>query len=196
MGDRSEHVAERSLPEEVEATTPPARTTTRGRHSLTPKQHICTIHAMKHRTGAATPRPATRNRDQPISLALLLETAQSVQRRLETMLEDVELTSAKFLAIDALARAGGPLTLGEFASRLQCVRSNITQLVDRLEADGLVKRVNDPADRRAVLAVLTPLGLKRRAAGARVVTRLEAELSTRVEPAERALLHRLLGALR
>ncbi|HEY9428261.1 MAG TPA: MarR family transcriptional regulator [Gemmatimonadaceae bacterium] len=142
-----------------------------------------------------TAKTANEQHDQPISLAVLLETAQSVQGRLESMMETVGLTPAKFQAIDVLARAGEPLTLGEFASRLKCVRSNITQLVDRLEADGLVKRVNDPADRRAVLAVVTPLGLKRQAAGAKVVARLQDDLSARVAPEERAILHRLLGAL-
>jgi DNA-binding MarR family transcriptional regulator len=150
---------------------------------------------MKQPATSPAPQPATENRDQPFSLAILLETAHSIQNRLETMMEEVGLTPAKFQAIDALARAGESLTLGEFASRLRCVRSNITQLVDRLEADGLVKRVNDPEDRRAVRAVVTPLGLKRQAAGAKVVARLEDELSARVDPAERALLHRLLGAL-
>jgi DNA-binding MarR family transcriptional regulator len=111
------------------------------------------------------------------------------------MMDEVGLTLAKFHAIDALAKAGEPLTLGEFASQLKCVRSNITQLVDRLEADGLVKRVSDPADRRTVLAVVTPLGLKRRAAGTKVLARLEKLLAARVSAEERAVLHRLLGAL-
>jgi DNA-binding MarR family transcriptional regulator len=111
------------------------------------------------------------------------------------MLEEVGLTPAKFQAIDALARAGQPLTLGEFASRLKCVRSNITQLVDRLEADGLVTRVDDPSDRRAVLAVVTPLGLERQAAGSKVLAQLQDDLSARVSPEERVLLHRLLSAL-
>ena len=151
---------------------------------------------MKQPAPTTAPQPATENLDQPLSLAVLLETAQSVQGRLESMMEEVGLTPAKFQAIDALARAGEPVTLSEFAGRLKCVRSNITQLVDRLEADGLVKRVNDPSDRRAVLAVVTPLGLERRAAGAKVVARLQDDLSARVAPEERALLHRLLGALR
>jgi DNA-binding MarR family transcriptional regulator len=150
---------------------------------------------MKQPATSPAPHSATEPHDQPITLAVLLETAQSVQSRLESMMEEVGLTPAKFQAIDALARAGEPLTLGEFASRLKCVRSNITQLVDRLEADGLVKRVNDPADRRAVRAVVTPLGLKRQAAGAKVIARLQDDLSKRVAPEERALLHRLLGAL-
>jgi len=38
------------------------------------------------------------------------------------------------------------------------VRSNITQLVDRLEKDGLVRRRSDPDDRRSVRAALTPAG--------------------------------------
>jgi DNA-binding MarR family transcriptional regulator len=150
---------------------------------------------MKQPATSPTLQSATENHDQPLSLAMLLETAQSVQGRLESMMEEVGLTPAKFQAIDALARAGEPLTLGEFASRLKCVRSNITQLVDRLEADGLVTRVDDPSDRRAVLAVVTPLGLERQAAGAKVLAQLQDDLSARVSPEERALLHRLLGAL-
>lgn len=129
-------------------------------------------------------------------MVMLLEAARSVQDRLESVLAGVGLTPAKYQAIDALVQAGEPLTLSEFASRLQCVRSNITQLVDRLEADGLVKRVDDPSDRRAVRAVVTPLGVERRAAGAEVVGRLQGEIEAHVAPAERALLHRVLAALR
>lgn len=130
------------------------------------------------------------------SMVMLLEAAQSVQERLEGVLADVGLTSAKYQAIDLLARAGEPLTLSELASQLKCVRSNITQLVDRLEADGLVKRVDDPSDRRAVRALLTPLGLERRTAGTEVVARLQDEVAARVSPAERAMLHRVLAALK
>ena len=48
-----------------------------------------------------------------------------------------------------------PISLSELAEKLTCVRSNVTQLVDRLEADGLAKRADDPADRRAVRAKVT-----------------------------------------
>lgn len=129
-------------------------------------------------------------------MVMLLEAAQSVQERLEGVLADVGLTSAKYQAIDLLARAGEPLTLSELASQLKCVRSNITQLVDRLEADGLVKRVDDPSDRRAVRALLTPLGMERRTAGTEAVGRLQDEVAARVAPAERAVLHRVLAALK
>jgi DNA-binding MarR family transcriptional regulator len=48
----------------------------------------------------------------------------------------VELSPPKYSALNQLVLAGRPLMLGELAARLTCVRSNITQLVDRLEADG------------------------------------------------------------
>jgi hypothetical protein len=49
--------------------------------------------------------------------------------------------------------------------------------------------------RGPVLAVVTPLGLERQRAGAKVVARLQDDLSARVDPDECAVLHRLLGAL-
>jgi DNA-binding MarR family transcriptional regulator len=142
------------------------------------------------------PDAQVEDQDQGRYMVMLLEVAQSIQARLESVLGEIGLTSAKYQAIDALARAGEPLTLSELAGNLRCVRSNITQLVDRLEADGLVKRVDDPADRRAVRAVVTPLGMDRRTEGMRAVGRLQDEVAARVAPAERAMLDRVLAALK
>lgn len=49
----------------------------------------------------------------------------------------------------------GPLMLSELGSRLGVTRRNVTSLVDRLERDGLARRVAHPADRRAILLELT-----------------------------------------
>jgi DNA-binding MarR family transcriptional regulator len=153
---------------------------------------------MKHQADDTAAEPAGTcplGETQGGSMFVLLEAARSIQERLERALEGVGLSSAKYQALEALVRAHEPLTLGELAGRLQCVRSNITQLVDRLEADGLVRRVDDPADRRAVRAVVTDLGAERQAAGVAAIGRLQAELAERVDPAERALFHRVLSAL-
>src|SRR5512140_715298 len=85
------------------------------------------------------------------SLALL-HAAQTVGDRLEGALNELGLSMAKQSALTQLAEAGEPLTLSDLAARLSCVRSNITQLVDRLETDGFVRRVADPQDRRSVRA--------------------------------------------
>jgi len=86
----------------------------------------------------------------------LLETAEAVEARLEAAVGPLSL--AKLGVLRPLVEAKQPLPLSELAEREHCVRSNITQLVDRLEKEGLVRRRADPSDRRGVLAALTPAG--------------------------------------
>jgi DNA-binding MarR family transcriptional regulator len=114
---------------------------------------------------------------------------------MDTALVEVGLSISKFDAMDQLISANEPLTLGDLASRLHCVRSNITQLVDRLEADGLVKRGSCPADRRSVRAMVTPIGQERHAAGVAAIRAVQAELAGRLEATDRERLVQLLSAL-
>jgi DNA-binding MarR family transcriptional regulator len=125
----------------------------------------------------------------------LLQAARSVQDRLESTLEAIGLSCAKYQALDALVQAGEPLALSELAGCLKCVRSNVTQLADRLEADGLVRRVDDPSDRRAIRAVVTPLGIERHAAGAKGIAALQDWLDARVMPGDRDAVLRALSAI-
>jgi len=102
-------------------------------------------------------RPAAPPGSDPIVLSVL-GTAHALEARLEAALGRVGLSLAKLGLLQHLAAAGAPLALRELAARQSCVRSNITQLVDRLEKDGLVRRRSDPDDRRSVKAALTPAG--------------------------------------
>ena len=133
----------------------------------------------------------------PASALLLgfLNAARSVQERLESTLESIGLSGAKYQALDALVRADKPLALSELAGCLKCVRSNVTQLADRLEADGLLRRVDDPSDRRAIHAVITPLGVERHSAGAMGIAKLQAWLDSRILPADRDAILRALHAI-
>src|SRR5258708_2059449 len=99
----------------------------------------------------------------------LRQAAHAVESQLEEALAQVELSGAKLAALTQLVEADEPVPLGELAARCACVRSNITQLVDRLEADKLVRRVDDAADRRSLRAAITPLGRERQAAGGKKV---------------------------
>ena len=54
--------------------------------------------------------------------------------------------------------AGAPQPISFFADGVVSNRSNATQMVDRLQNDGLVKRVRNPNDRRSVLVELTDYG--------------------------------------
>ena len=97
---------------------------------------------------------------RPADLATLLHAAYAVEHDVETRLGAVGLSLAKLAALQTLAESGESLPLTQLAERLSCVKSNITQLVDRLEADGLVRRQSDPGDRRTRLATLTAAGRK------------------------------------
>lgn len=54
--------------------------------------------------------------------------------------------------------SGGPMPMRQIAQRLKCEPSNVTGIIDRLEAQGLAERRPDPADRRVKLAVATDAG--------------------------------------
>jgi len=49
----------------------------------------------------------------------------------------------------------GPLNGGELAQRLGLTTSATTRLLDRIEAAGVARRVNDPSDRRRVIIEAT-----------------------------------------
>src|SRR5688500_15367096 len=129
-------------------------------------------------------------------LGQFLQSLHAVETRLECALEPFGLSLAKFGALAQLAAAGEPLPLSVLADRRACVRSNITQLVDRLEADGLVKRSDDPKDRRSVRAELTDEGLRRYQSGLKALTAIEKEMFSSLGNVRRDQLLELLAALR
>jgi DNA-binding MarR family transcriptional regulator len=118
-----------------------------------------------------------------------------VAERLEAALEPLGLSLAKFGALTKLVAAQEPLPLSTLAERCACVRSNITQLVDRLEAEGLVARSDDPHDRRCVRAELTDEGRRRQAAGLRAVERAERDLLAHLPKPKQDSLVELLRSL-
>ncbi|MGW3723609.1 MarR family winged helix-turn-helix transcriptional regulator [Streptomyces sp. NPDC000851] len=100
---------------------------------------------------------------------------------------------AKLLSLLSLE----PLPMRKLAHKLKCEPSNVTGIVDRLEARGLVERRPDPADRRVKLAVATDEG-RRVARSLRESLRFAREplagLSEEERLTLRDLLRRMLGA--
>ena len=132
---------------------------------------------------------------RPVDLIALLHTAYAAQAEVESKLSALGLSLPKLLALKALSDAGESLPLSQLAERLSCVKSNITQLVDRLETDGFVARKADPGDRRTRLAVLTAAGRKACTAGARLQQETERDLLTTLTGAEARQLAVLLEKL-
>ena len=127
---------------------------------------------------------------------LLLDAARAVEARAERALSDIGLSLAKLGAMRHLVLAAEPLTLTQLAERHCCGRSNVTQLIDRLEADGFVVRAADPDDRRNVRAALTPVGRAAYERASELLAEHEHELDTRLGAEPRAELARGLRALR
>jgi DNA-binding MarR family transcriptional regulator len=71
-----------------------------------------------------------------------------------------------------------PRPMRSVADQLKCDPSNVTGLIDRIEARGLVERAADPADRRVRLLALTDRGRRVRA-------EVDAELVAQVSRATR-----------
>ena len=132
---------------------------------------------------------------EPTGLFAVLHASSVLEGRVETRLSEVGLSLAKLAALHRLTEAGDSLPLGQLAERLSCVKSNVTQLVDRLEADGLVNRTGDPNDRRSRLAVLTDAGRAAYAKGSEIQKQAERELFGVLTEDESATLNELLGKL-
>lgn len=88
-----------------------------------------------------------------------------------------------------------PLRLTELTRTEQVTQPAITQLVTRLERDGLVERRPDPDDGRAVQVHITEAGLEVTRARHRDRTRRLAAIVERLEPQQRAAIAAALPAL-
>lgn len=110
-------------------------------------------------------------------------------------LPSVERLSFTTLSVLHTLSRKGPLRLTELTATEQMTQPAMTQMVRRLEEDGLVERRADPRDGRAVLIQLTIRGAQivevRRAAR---VERLNSLLD-RLSPEERATIAAAMPAL-
>jgi DNA-binding MarR family transcriptional regulator len=131
----------------------------------------------------------------PTGLFGVLHASNVLEGRLEARLSEVGLSLAKLAALHHLTVAGESLPLGQLAERLSCVKSNVTQLVDRLEADGLVSRTGDPNDRRSRIAVLTEAGKTAYSKGSEIQKEAEREMFGILTASESETLHQLLTKL-
>ncbi|GIO30680.1 MULTISPECIES: MarR family winged helix-turn-helix transcriptional regulator [Paenibacillus] len=85
--------------------------------------------------------------------------------------------------------------LTQVAEMLEVKPSAVTVMVDRLEKAGYVVRANDPADRRAILVEVTPLGEEVLARAVRKRDEIVEEHLARLTPDERRLVTELVEKL-
>ena len=129
------------------------------------------------------------------TLFAFLDVADRMYERISEALGKVGLSYPKFEVLEYLRTTTEPVSLKTLADCQSCARSNITQLMDKLEVEGLVRRVPDPDDRRGVRAELTEDGLARWQEGRTQLDLVLAEFAASFTTPERVQLGRLLGRL-
>src|SRR5438093_8558354 len=95
--------------------------------------------------------------------ALIAQLFTSQRTRFLAIASEFDLAPAQLGALKALDPED-PLPMRELAQALACDNSNVTGIVDRLEARGLVERRASTDDRRVKMLVVTEAGkdLRRR----------------------------------
>ncbi|HEY8526225.1 MAG TPA: MarR family transcriptional regulator [Acidimicrobiales bacterium] len=89
----------------------------------------------------------------------IMRAQQIVLSRVDEALRPFELTFARYEALVLLSfTRAGALPLGKMGDRLMLHPTSVTNIVDRLEAQGFIRRTPHPTDRRTTLAEITPEG--------------------------------------
>lgn len=126
----------------------------------------------------------------------IMRVQQVLQSAVDTALRPHGLTFARYEALVLLTFAKkGNLPMRVMGERLQLHPTSVTNIVDRLEADGLVKRLPHPTDRRTTLAEITEAGKQRREEATVAVTEIDFGLRGLTER-QIALLTDLLAKVR
>lgn len=140
------------------------------------------------RAGITTAREAANN-----ELVLAFGRLQGAANRLEYILgraleTECGITHLTYEVLLILGRAGEPgLSMRAVAQEQVLTTGGATRLVDRMEAAGLVERVDDPGDRRGRLVRLTPLGEETAVTASRVhVANIERYFVAALPEADRA----------
>jgi len=131
--------------------------------------------------------------DQQLCFSLYAAST-AMTRVYRPLLEELGLTYPQYLVLLVLWEKGS-IRLGEIADDLELATHAVSPIIDRLDQAGLVRRVKDPDDARAVLVELTKAGINLESEGGTIrdhvrrktalktveITRLRSELQKLVE---------------
>lgn len=111
---------------------------------------------------------------EPLAMAAatsIMRAQQIVATAVDRALRPYELTFARYEVLMLLSFSStGALPITKVGQRLMVHPTGITKLVDKLEAQGFVRRLPNPDDRRGTLAEITPEGRDRADLATKAVT--------------------------
>lgn len=139
------------------------------------------------------------SKDVPMRHKLMLlfwSLGPAFTRWAESQHVDVPGITPQRLRLSEILYDFGPSKMGDLSDALGVTATNVTALVDALEAEGLVERVAHPTDRRATLIQLTAKAHKTIAFGCTQYKDRVSELFTDLTGPEQEQLFRLLKKMR
>jgi DNA-binding MarR family transcriptional regulator len=93
------------------------------------------------------------------NITAIMRVQQILMGRINSVLRPHGLSHARLEVLMALlTESPSGLPLGKLGARLQVYPGAVTSAVDRLEADGMVRRARHPTDGRGTLAMITKRG--------------------------------------
>ncbi|HUC45998.1 MAG TPA: MarR family transcriptional regulator [Hyphomicrobiaceae bacterium] len=127
----------------------------------------------------------------------LLRASRAIEGELRARLREAFATTLpKFDVMAALARKGDGMTMTELSRLLMVSNGNVTGIIDRLAAEGMVVRLAHQGDRRATFVRLTAKGTQHFSAMAKAHEAWVAELLAGLGREDTDTLVGLLGTLR
>jgi DNA-binding MarR family transcriptional regulator len=131
--------------------------------------------------------------ENPVQVAdLLHRLTKRIRRAQAERLAPIGLTPAQERALRMIGRSQEPPRMTELAEWLGIVPRSLTNVIDSLEEDGLVRREIDPRNRRATLLHLTERGAAVREDMRNARRAAAEELLAPLSPDDRQTLTRLL----
>ena len=126
----------------------------------------------------------------------LLSCTMAIEKDVQRRLGLEGATLARFDVLAALDRQRDGMNMGALSDALLVSKGNVTQLVQKLARDGLVRIAPSPADRRASIVRLTPRGRSDFARLAAAHHDWIDSLLAGMDAGERETLYQALGALK
>ncbi len=126
----------------------------------------------------------------------VMRVQQLLLAKIDLVLKPLGITFARYevLVLLTFSRSGS-LPLSKIGERLMVHPTSVTNAIDRLEAQGLVRRVPDREDRRRTLAELTPEGKDAVAAGTQALREIDFAVAG-LSQEQQEQMYRLLRSMR
>ncbi|WP_214884703.1 MULTISPECIES: MarR family transcriptional regulator [unclassified Exiguobacterium] len=91
---------------------------------------------------------------------LLIKSSRFLKGALDKRLQEYNLTATQFSVLNQITAHNGNITSAEVAQRLESDRPTISAIINRLERDDFVEKVQNPHDKRSAYLKLNEETLK------------------------------------